>query len=68
MQVTFYCGACGKNKPLSEKVERSGKRATCQSCERKARALSAKAGTASGGLKRRAPTMNAAFLNWAAHV
>ena len=29
----FYCGSCGKMKPLESKVVRKGKRPVCKNCQ-----------------------------------
>jgi len=68
MTDEFYCGACGKWKPLHEKVDRLGRRPKCNFCERRAIKLDAAARQQKDGLRRPATKLNAAFLRWVSNV
>lgn len=68
MLDTFYCGGCGKWKPLGEKVERSGRRPKCRCCDQRARKLDSAAPRTTSGLRRPAVKMDEDFLRWVSHV
>lgn len=70
MADEFYCGACGKWKPLSERVDRPGKRPKCLGCEQRARKLDATEAAAkpTGALRRPAAKLGAAYLDWVSRV
>lgn len=71
MQDEFYCGCCGKRRPLSMKVEVAGKRPKCQYCEDNARANSTatkKKQTQAGSLTHPAPKLRVQFMRWVSHM
>jgi hypothetical protein len=37
----FYCGHCGRRRPLADKISRPGKRPACKTCDAKAKSRAA---------------------------
>jgi hypothetical protein len=65
MKNEFFCCACGKWKPLADKVERgAGRRPECRPCVARAGARSLRAGETAA----RARSLRGNFLRWATHA